>query len=249
MKSKTTLTYVVATGALLFPMFANADPGDDVKMCQFVQNGRTGTLSAYMEAGPVAINPDWLSGFIQGQGANQLVLNYKNGNQLTCYLSDPNQFAQAKQYLSFRLFGHAPGGTAPQANGGGFPQQQRGNGFPQQGFPQQPRGNSFIAIAFSQTTGSTNTTWGADQRQVNSTALEGCNANAGWNRDCKVIYSGQNTCASIAGLQTAANRYDYVYTTGTTAAAVQSSALNNCRQQAHQECQLLATKCSWEPAQ
>ncbi|MDD2720167.1 MAG: DUF4189 domain-containing protein [Gallionella sp.] len=245
MKSKTLLSYAAAAGALLIPMFANADPGDDIKVCQFVQNGRAATLSVYMEQGFAAVNLDWLSGFSQGQAASQLVLNYKNGSQLTCYFSDPNQFARASRHLSFKFYGRAPEGIAPQANDNDYPQQ----GYPQQGHPQQPRGNTYIAIAFSQSTGSINTSLGTDQRQVSNSAVEGCNANAGWNRDCRVLYSGQNTCASIAGLQTNPNFYVATSMSGSTAQAAQNSALHNCRQQMRQECQLLGTTCSWDPMQ
>ncbi len=105
-------------------------------------------------------------------------------------------------------------------------------------------GDSYIAIAFSASTGTAQTSWGDKQEQVNSNAVTSCNL-GGRTRDCKLVIQGKNTCGSIVGAPKPDGTYYASWVTRPDRNQAQDVAMSVCRSKFKSGgCELLASKCS-----
>lgn len=217
---------IVATGMLLFSQFASADYVRNVAgECSFMHND----LYVIYQGNLTEINQNEIQSFRNGNEPNQLLFVNVDGGQLWCSFNDRNQLAQARSYFSNRFGARQPAFNAPRA-------------------PAQPRGNTYISVAFSETSGASNISWGDNESQVYNAALNGCNQASQGHNNCAVVASATNTCVSLVGAARGYNSYGYSGSKNTNRQAAQNEAMRGCRQQSSQPCQLLGTACSWDSA-
>lgn len=108
-------------------------------------------------------------------------------------------------------------------------------------------GDSYIAIAFSFSTGTAQTSWGDNQSQVNNHAVSSCNK-GGAARDCKVVIQGKNLCGSIVGAQYPNGTYYASWATRPGRNQAQDVAMRGCQSKfKNGGCEVLGTKCSSDP--
>lgn len=228
MKSRRLWSGIVATGMLLFSQLASADYVRNIAgECSFMHND----LYVIYQGNLTEINQNEIQSFRNGNEPNQLLFVNVDGGQLWCSFNDRNQLAQARSYFSNRFGARQPAYNAPR------PSAQ----------PAQPRGNTrYVSAAFSETSGSSNITWGDNQEQVKNAALTGCNQNSDGHYDCKVVYTASNTCLSLVAAANGRGGYGWAEATNANKQAAQNEAMRLCRQQAPGPCQVMGTACSWD---
>jgi len=111
----------------------------------------------------------------------------------------------------------------------------------------QQRTDTYVAIAYSETTGSSFTIWGeGDQAEGDRQAMNGCNQETNGRNDCQLVINGTNTCASLAAVDMG-NYYAYMAWTDPNRRTAENKTLRDCREKAEgRACELLSTKCSWD---